>query len=75
MDIQQALLEKLLTENPEFKKLYEEHASLKSQVEKLNQRKFLTPGEELEKKNIQKQKLKYKDQITVILNQQQMTAN
>ena len=42
MEIQQALLEKLLIENPEFKKLYEEHSALKSQVEELNQRKFLT---------------------------------
>ena len=75
MEIQQALLEKLLIENLEFKKLYEEHAALKSQVDELNQRRFLTPQEELEKKNIQKQKLKYKDRITEILNQHQTATS
>ena len=74
MEIQQTLLEKLLIENLEFKKLYEEHAFLKSQVDELNQRKFLTPQEELEKKKFQKQKLKYKDRISKILDQHQTAA-
>lgn len=75
MEIPQAKLEKLLSENPEFKKLYKEHSVLKSQVEEYNQRKFLTPEEELEKKNIQKQKLKYKDRLTEISDQHRTVAN
>ena len=67
MEIDQTLLEKLMNENPEFKKIYNEHAALKNQVEEMNQRKFLSPEEELEKKNIQKQKLMYKDQLSKIL--------
>ena len=67
MEINQILLEKLITENPEFKKLYDEHTVLKNLVEEMNQRKFLSPEEELKKKNIQKQKLMYKDQLSKIL--------
>ena len=75
MDIDQALLDKLMNENPEFKKLYNEHAALKNQVEEMNQRKFLSPEEELEKKNIQKQKLMYKDQLSKIVQEHSATAN
>ena len=63
MDIEPQLLEKMKSESKEFKKLYEEHVDLKSQVENLNKRKFLTPEQELEKKGIQKQKLKRKQKL------------
>jgi uncharacterized protein YdcH (DUF465 family) len=71
MDIDPKLLERMMGENKEFKKLYEEHLNLKSKVEDLNKRKFLTPEQELEKKNIQKQKLKQKDRMMEIINQYQ----
>tara|TARA_B100000686_G_scaffold326695_1_gene384787 strand:+ start:813 stop:1040 length:228 start_codon:yes stop_codon:yes gene_type:complete len=66
MDIDQTLLGKLINESPEFKKLFDEHTNLKNRVEEMNQRKFLSPKEELEKKNIQKQKLMFKDQLSKI---------
>ncbi len=75
MEINQMLLEKLITENPEFKKIYDEHTVLKSMVEEMNQRKFLSPEEELKKKNIQKQKLMYKDQLSKMLENHKASTN
>ena len=75
MEINQVLLEKLVTENPEFKKIYDEHSALKNLVEEMNQRKFLSPEEELKKKNIQKQKLIYKDKLSKILENQKTSTN
>ncbi len=67
MDIDPVLLEKVKNENIEFKELYEEHTRLKLKVEELNKLKFLAPDQELEKKTIQKQKLKTKDRLVKIL--------
>lgn len=67
MDIDPMLLEKIQKENEEFKKLYREHTDLKSRVEELNRLKFLSPEQEMEKKTIQKQKLKNKDRLTQII--------
>ena len=75
MEIESSLLDKLMKENDEFKKRYKEHSELKQKVEELNQRKFLTPQEELEKKNIQNQKLKNKDRIDEILNEYHARAS
>jgi hypothetical protein len=69
MEIDPTLLEKVQGENDEFKKLYEEHLDLKHRVEKLNKLSFLSPEQELEKKTVQKQKLKGKDRMTKIIEQ------
>lgn len=69
MEIDPTLLEKVQGENDEFKKLYEEHLELKHRVEKLNKLSFLSPEQELEKKTVQKQKLKGKDRMTKIIEQ------
>jgi uncharacterized protein YdcH (DUF465 family) len=69
MEIDPTLLEKVQDENDEFKKLYEEHMELKHRVEKLNKLSFLSPEQELEKKTVQKQKLKGKDRMTKIIEQ------
>ena len=61
MEINQDLLKKVRTGNDEFRKLYDEHLSLKSRVEELNKMKYLTPEQEMEKKTIQKKKLQQKD--------------
>jgi len=71
MDIDPDLLAKVKNENPEFKKLHEEHTLLNSKVDDLNKRKFLTPEQEMEKKTIQKKKLKNKDRMTEILSEHQ----
>ena len=61
------ILEKITSENMEFKKLYDEHTQLDHKVEELNKRHYLTPEEETEKKNFQKQKLHCKDRLEKIL--------
>jgi uncharacterized protein YdcH (DUF465 family) len=75
MEIDPTLLEKVQGENEEFKKLYEEHLDLKHRVEKLNKMSFLTPKQELEKKTVQKQKLKGKDRMSQIIEQYQVSPS
>jgi uncharacterized protein YdcH (DUF465 family) len=75
MEIDPTLLEKVQGENEEFKKLYEEHLGLKNRVEELNKMHFLTPEQELEKKTIQKQKLKGKDRMIEIIEQFQASPS
>ncbi len=75
MEIDPTLLEKIQNENNEFKKLYEKHAQLKHRVEELNHMKFLSPEQEVEKKTIQKQKLKNKDRMTEIIDQYQASPH
>ncbi len=75
MEIDPTLLEKVQGENEEFKKLYEEHLDLKHRVEKLNKLSFLSPEQELEKKTVQKQKLKGKDRMTQIIEQYQASPS
>jgi len=67
MEINQDLLEKVKTSNNEFRKLYDEHLTLKSRVAELNKMKFLTPEQEIEKKTIQKKKLQQKDRMNKIV--------
>ena len=75
MEIDPTLLEKVQGENEEFKKLYQEHLDLKHRVEELNKMNFLTPELELEKKTVQKQKLKGKDRMTQIIEQYQASPS
>ena len=75
MEIDPTLLEKVQGENVEFKKLYQEHLDLKHRVEELNKMNFLTPELELEKKTVQKQKLKGKDRMTQIIEQYQASPS
>ncbi len=67
MEVDLELLEKVKRENPEFKKLFDEHSELKNRVDDLNKLKFLNPDQEIEKKNIQKLKLKNKDLMEKII--------
>ena len=75
MDIDQELLTKVKKTNIEFKRLHEEHTKLKDRVEELNRMKFLTAEQEVEKKRIQKQKLKNKDRMLKIIDSFQAKAN
>ena len=68
MDINPSLFEKVRQENMEFRKLHEEHTTLKLKVEALNKTKLITPEQEVEKKKHQKQKLSLKDRMEKILN-------
>jgi len=67
MEIDQDLLEKVKTNNDEFRKLYDEHLTLKTRVEELNKMRFLTPEQEMEKKTIKKKKLQQKDRMNEIV--------
>ncbi|PIQ98968.1 MAG: DUF465 domain-containing protein [Nitrospinae bacterium CG11_big_fil_rev_8_21_14_0_20_45_15] len=71
MEINEDLLEKLIKENHEFKKIHDQHSKLKSRVEELNKLKLITPEQEIEKKKHQKEKLILKDRMGEIVNQHQ----
>ena len=57
----------LRSENEEYKKLEEEHRKLEHFLDEMNKKKYLTGDEEIEKKNIQKQKLQYKDRMAQLI--------
>ncbi len=61
------LILSLLEREPELRRYYDEHVDLERQLGAFQQKLYLTPEEELEKKRLQKLKLAGKDQIMEIL--------
>ena len=61
------LIRTLLDREPELRRYYEEHVDLERQLEAFQQKHYLTPDEELERKRLQKLKLAGKDKIMEIL--------
>lgn len=61
------LIERYVADNKLLNMLYREHIDFERQLEKLNNKPFLTPTEEMERKNIQKRKLIGRDKIEDIL--------
>jgi uncharacterized protein YdcH (DUF465 family) len=61
------VVEILKKENEEFRKLTEEHRSLDLLLSEIDSKRYLTPEEEIERKNIQKQKLFKKDKIAELV--------
>ena len=61
------LIESLLDREPELRRYYEEHVTLERQLGEFQQKVYLTPDEELQKKKLQKLKLAGKDRIMEIL--------
>lgn len=59
-------LEKILSEDSRFQALQAEHRLLDEKIGKFSQKQYLTPEEELEKKQCQKLKLKLKDEMAEI---------
>ena len=57
------IIERLLKENEEFKKVSEEHHKLDNLLAEIDKKVYLTPEEELERKKLQKQKLLKKDML------------
>jgi uncharacterized protein YdcH (DUF465 family) len=57
----------LKKENEEFRKLTEEHRSLDLLLSEIDSKRYLTPDEEVERKNIQKQKLFKKDRMAELV--------
>lgn len=61
------LIQTLILHDPELKQFYEEHLQLEAQLAELNRKVYLTPEQDLEKKQLQKRKLHGKDRIMQIL--------
>lgn len=61
------LIRSLVEREPELRRYYEEHVELERQLEVFQQKLYLSPDEEVEKKRLQKLKLAGKDKIMQIL--------
>ena len=61
------LIRSLLEREPELRRYYEEHVDLERQLVPYQQKHYLSPEEEVEKKRLQKLKLAGKDKIMEIL--------
>jgi uncharacterized protein YdcH (DUF465 family) len=62
-----ALIEHLKQTNPEFRQLMEDHLRYERQLEEFNKLRYLTSEQEIEKKHVQKIKLRGKDRMAEIL--------
>ena len=70
-----ALIEHLKQTNPEYRQLMEEHLRYERQLEELNNLRFLTSEQEMEKKQVQKIKLRGKDRMAEILKEYKTRLN
>ncbi len=61
------IIEILKKENEEFRRLSEEHRNLDILLSEMDNRRYLTPDEEIERKKIQKQKLLKKDRMAALV--------
>ena len=68
------LIQSLMADDAELKRYYEEHLELEQRLAEFNRRAYLTPEQELERKQIQKRKLSGKDRIMEILDKHRGTA-
>jgi uncharacterized protein YdcH (DUF465 family) len=68
------LIQALLVHDAELKQYYDEHLVLERQLSEFNRRLYLTPEQELEKKQLQKRKLHGKDRIMQILDRHRGAA-
>jgi len=64
---EQEIIEKMLKENEEFKKVSEEHHQLDGLLTEIDKKVYLTPEEEIERKKLQKQKLHKKDLLAEMI--------
>ena len=61
------LLEKLAPTHPDLKVLWDDHILYEKQLEKLEDKKFLTPVEEQQVRQIKKQKLDGKTKMVALI--------
>lgn len=61
------IAEVLRREDENFRKLEEEHKMLKETLAEMDKKKYHTADEEIERKKIQKQKLKVKDSLAAFI--------
>jgi uncharacterized protein YdcH (DUF465 family) len=69
------IVEFLKKENEEFRRLSEEHRNLDELLVEIDDRKYLTPEEEVERKKIQKQKLLKKDRMAELVREYKKTRS
>jgi uncharacterized protein YdcH (DUF465 family) len=63
----ETLIRQLLPENPELKRLMDDHAAYERRLDELNNLPYLTQEEDEEKRSLQKSKLLGKDRIELII--------
>jgi len=61
------LINKHMDKDDALKSLYEEHMAFEQRLDKFNNKSYLTPKEEFERKMLQKRKLHGRDMIESIL--------
>ena len=61
------LIAKLIGQNPELKKLVDDHHDFERRLDEMNRRPYLSTDEDIERKRLQKAKLAGKDKIERIL--------
>jgi len=61
------LIQSLIDSDSELRRYYEEHVDLERQLERFNNRSYLSAEEEVERKRLQKLKLAGKDRMMEIL--------
>ncbi len=61
------LLEQLVPSHPDLKSLWDDHILYEKQLEKLEGKKFLTPAEEQQVRQMKKQKLEGKTKMVALL--------
>ena len=61
------LIQKYKEQDEQLQKLYDEHVDYEKQLDTYNDKSYLTPAEEMERKTLQKKKLLGRDQIESIL--------
>ena len=66
LKVDNELVQKLLRENEEFRRLYEEHVSLEQDLEAIYSLKYFPPEVEMRIKEIKKRKLGCKDRMELI---------
>ena len=67
----EAIREELMANNPEYRRLREEHSQYASQLNQLAAKNFLTEEEKLEEVRLKKLKLRVKDQMEMLVRQAQ----
>ena len=72
---EEQIVEILKRENEEYQKLSLEHKELKTLLEEINKKHYLTPEEEFEKKKKQKEKLLKKDRMAEMIREYKKTHN
>lgn len=69
------LIARYIDQDEELKKYVDEHARFEEILEDLNSKVYLTPDEEVKKKNLQKKKLLGKEKIYEILSKYRDSSN